>query len=152
MNTESPIIRGIREEELRALLDLYRDLHEHDAPLPSDDELRKVWQNICADPNLVYVVAEVQGQLVSSCTLAVVPNLTRGARPFGVIENVVTRRDCRCRGFATKVLRRATEIARTRRCYKVMLLTGSKRPQTLRFYEQTGFLRDVKTGFIMPLD
>lgn len=152
MITDSAIIRRIREHELRELLALYRDLHDQDAPLPSEEEVAKVWRSICADPNLVYVVAEVERQLVSSCTLAIVPNLTRGARPYAVIEHVVTRRDSRGRGLATRVLRYATEMARARRCYKVMLLTGSKLPQTLRFYERAGFLRDVKTGFVMPLE
>lgn len=31
-------------------------------------------------------------------------------------------------------------------CYKVMLMTGSKRPETLRFYADAGF-EQSKTGF-----
>ena len=152
MNPGTPIIRQIRPDELHALLDLYRDLHDHDAPPPPESQLAATWQTICKDENLIYLVAELHNQLVSSCTLAIIPNLTRGARPYAVIENVVTHRDHRNHGLATMVLRRAAEIARTRRCYKIMLLTGSKRPETLRFYEKAGFLPGVKTGFIMPLN
>jgi hypothetical protein len=32
-----------------------------------------------------------------------------------------------------------------------MLLTGQKDPATLRFYEQAGFARGIKTGFIINL-
>ena len=32
-----------------------------------------------------------------------------------------------------------------------MLLTGSKREETLRFYERAGFQRNIKTGFVMKL-
>lgn len=31
---------------------------------------------------------------------------------------------------------------------QVMLATGSRKEETLRFYEKAGFLRGVKTGFI----
>jgi GNAT superfamily N-acetyltransferase len=84
-----------------------------------------------------------------TCNLAIVPNLTRGAHPYGIIENVVTHTDYRKQGLGTQVLRYALNIAWQQKCYKVMLLTSSKREETLRFYEQAGFKRGVKTGFIV---
>jgi len=77
-----------------------------------------------------------------------VPNLTRGARAFGLIENVVTHGDHRKKGLATRVLTHALQIAWDNDCYKVMLLTGSEKESILRFYEQAGFKRNIKTGFI----
>jgi GNAT superfamily N-acetyltransferase len=97
---------------------------------------------------LHYIVAELDGRLVASCMLAIVPNLTRGARPYGLIENVVTCSNYRRRGLGTAVLRYAQEIAWTENCYKVMLLTGSKKESILCFYEKAGLKRDIKTGFI----
>ena len=97
------------------------------------------------------LVAELNGSLVASCTLAIIPNLTRGARPYGLIENVVTHVAHRRKGIGTCLLRHALQIAWERNCYKVMLLTGSKSKGTLQFYEQAGFRKGVKTGFIaMP--
>jgi ribosomal protein S18 acetylase RimI-like enzyme len=144
-------IRDVREEELAQLLELYRHLHADDSPLPAEDRLLELWKSICHNDNLIYLAAEVDGRLVSSCTLAIVPNLTRGARPYAVVENVVTHREYRCRGLGTAVLRAAVERARGRGCYKVMLLTGSKQESTLRFYERAGFRRGVKTGFLLSL-
>jgi GNAT superfamily N-acetyltransferase len=146
------ILRLIREDELPQLLDLYRHLHVADLPLPPRDELAALWQSIRCDPNLAYIVAELDGHLVASCALAIIPNLTRGARPYAIIENVVTHADHRRRGLGTAVLRHATDLARRRGCYKIMLQTGSKRPETLRFYEQAGFQPNLKTTFVMPLD
>lgn len=36
-------------------------------------------------------------------------------------------------------------------CYKMMLLTGSKKESTLHFYEQAGYNRKDKTAFIQWL-
>jgi GNAT superfamily N-acetyltransferase len=92
-------------------------------------------------------VAEVDGVLASSCSLAIIPNLTRGVRPYALVENVVTHADHRKRGLARSVLMAALDAAWAADCYKVMLATGSKNPETLRFYEQCGFQRGGKTFF-----
>ena len=52
----------------------------------------------------------MDGGLVASCTLTLTPNLTRGCRPYGVIENVVTDVGFRKRGFAKAVLEKSACI------------------------------------------
>lgn len=142
-------VRHIDKKELPKLLDLYQHLHEGgDAPLLPQEQLEALWDGIVASPMLHYFVGESDGKLVSSCTLAIIPNLTRGARPYGLIENVVTHRDYRRRGLGTRMLQHALQVAWDNNCYKVMLLTGRKDEATFRFYEKAGFKRDVKTGFI----
>jgi len=140
--------RLISRSELPALLELYRHLHAVDAPLPGDDQLWQVGNDMLDDPKLYCLVGEWEGQLIASCILTIIPNLTRGARPYGLIENVVTHAEYRHRGIGTKLLRYALQLAWEKNCYKVMLLTGSKREETLRFYEQAGFRKGIKTGFI----
>ncbi len=141
-------IRTVRRDELSALLELYKHLHPLDAPLPDAVELEQVWSEIVDDAKLYCLVGEWEGKLIASCTLVLVPNLTRGARPYGLIENVVTHSEYRHLGIGTRLLQHALQIAWDKNCYKVMLLTGSKREATLRFYEQAGFQRGIKTGFI----
>jgi GNAT superfamily N-acetyltransferase len=140
--------RTIRSHELPALLELYRHLHAADAPLPPDAVLHSLWDEILGNPRLHYFVAELAGDIVASCTLAIIPNLTRGARPYGIIENVVTHSQHRGKGIGTQMLQFALRRAWEEDCYKVMLLTGSKREETLRFYERAGFKRGDKTGFV----
>jgi GNAT superfamily N-acetyltransferase len=146
-------IRLIAYDELPQLLSLYKHLNPTDVPLPSEDVLQSLWDTIMSDPRLHYIVAELSNQLLATCNLTIVPNLTRGARPYGIIENVVTHSNYRQQGIGTQVLHYALNIAWQQQCYKVMLLSGSKREETLRFYEQAGFQRGVKTGFIaFPLE
>ena len=134
--------------DLTGLLALYQFLNPDDPPLPVNDNLQRHWQDILDNEALHYVVAHVNGTLISTCNLTIVPNLTRAARPYGLIENVVTHPEYRRRGIGTQVLQYALNIAWKQDCYKVMLLTGSKNETTLRFYEQAGFTRGEKTGFV----
>jgi GNAT superfamily N-acetyltransferase len=143
----SPTIRKIREDELSNLLGLYRHLHPDDPEL-AVTELEGLWRRILADSQSHYLVAEVAGQIVSTCTLAIILNLTRRARPYGLIENVVAHPDFRRRGIGTRILQAALELAWNHDCYKVILLTGRKDDATFRFYQQAGFEAGVKTGFV----
>jgi GNAT superfamily N-acetyltransferase len=148
MDTEGATIRPIRAEELDDLLALYRHLHPDDPELSATPDVAALWQHICHDRSLHYLGAEVGGRLVATCMLAIIPNLTRAARPYGLIENVVTHPEFRRRGIGATLLRAAQQIAWERQCYKVMLLTSRKDEATLRFYEQAGFEAGVKTGFV----
>lgn len=140
-------IHEIAEDELRALLGLYAYLHPADET-PALGKLMPAWKALRQDPNRHFLGAYWNGSLAATCTLVVVPNLTRQMRPYALIENVVTHSDYRRRSLGTAVLKHALAAAWERGCYKVMLLTGSKREETLRFYEQAGFQRGDKTGFV----
>ena len=140
---------GLAEvSDLPELLGLYRFLNPDDPVLEVDGALLDHWIAILYNPALHYVVARADGKVVATCALTVIPNLTRSARSYGLIENVVTHPDYRKRGIATQVLQHALSIAWSQNCYKVMLLTGSKQESTMRFYEGAGFVRGDKTGFV----
>jgi GNAT superfamily N-acetyltransferase len=140
------IIRAATEHDLQQVLSLYRHLHPHEPPLEKATAER-VWSALLASGVTTVIVAQAGEQLVSSCTLAIVPNLSRGGRSYGVIENVVTHADHRRRGLGRRVLAHALELAWRADCYKVHLATGSQRESTLRFYERAGFQPAGKTYF-----
>lgn len=141
------LIREVVKSDLDGLQELYLHLHESEK-LPETPQLKLLWDEIIADENYHILVGEIEGKIVSSVTLVIIKNLTRGMRPYALIENVVTHRDYRCRGYASALVQRAVYIAKSRSCYKIMLLTGAKDEGTLRFYEKCGFNRKDKTAFI----
>lgn len=145
------MVREAQNSELGELLELYLDLHENSVP-PIDERALSVWQKIMDDENHHIIVNIQDGRIVSSCVCVIIPNLTRGIRPYAFIENVVTREDHRGRGFATECLDFAREIAKRENCYKMMLLTGSKSESTLDFYKRAGYNCTDKTAFIQWLD
>jgi GNAT superfamily N-acetyltransferase len=140
------LLRSAAEHDLPELSNLYRHLHPQDPELETAAAAH-VWSTLLASGFMTVIVAQAAERLVSSCTLAIVPNLTRGGRSYGVIENVVTHAEYRRLGLGQRVLARALEIAWQADCYKVLLATGSKRETTLRFYERAGFERGGKTYF-----
>ena len=83
--------------------------------------------------------------------IVVIPNLTRGQRPYALVENVITDEAHRGRGYATRLLDYARQLAVTENCYKIMLMTGSKRDSTLDFYRRAGYNSEDKTGFMQKL-
>lgn len=141
-------IREIQADELQLLLSLYAHLHERDEPSPSAAVAEAVWSEALANPRIKYFGGFAAGSLVSSCTLTVIPNLTRACRPYGVIENVVTHAMHRGQGWGKAVLAHALAAAWRQDCYKVMLLTSRKDGATLRFYEQAGFDQNGKQAFV----
>ena len=88
-------IREIKENELNELLNLYSHLHSSDEPLPKIDIVNATWREIQTNPNIQYFGLFVDGRIISSCTICIIPNLTGGCSPYGVIENVVTHKDFR---------------------------------------------------------
>lgn len=141
-------IREITSNELPALLALYRFLHAEDDPLPTPKVVEETWSEAMANPRCRYFGGYEGNKLVSSCTIIVVPNLTRACRPYGLIENVVTHGEHRGKGWGKALLSHALLFAWKQGCYKVMLMTGRKDEATLRFYETAGFDRHGKQAFI----
>ena len=138
-------IRPAAQGDLPALLALYRHLNADDLEMAPDIAAER-FAEITALPGMTVLIGVASETLTSSVTLVVIPNLTRGGAPYALIENVVTHADYRKRGHARALITNAFERAWDAGCYKVMLLTGSKEPATLKFYEGCGFTQN-KTGF-----
>jgi GNAT superfamily N-acetyltransferase len=139
------VIRAALPADLPQLLALYRHLDPQDEN-PSLDLATRRLQELQTLRGSAVLVGLAGNSVVASCTLVVIPNLTRGGRPYGLIENVVTDAAFRGRGYGKQMLQAAVTAAWQADCYKVMLMTGSKQPSTLAFYSAAGF-EQSKTGF-----
>ncbi|MFO1228295.1 GNAT family N-acetyltransferase [Roseateles sp.] len=137
-------IRALGLDDLLSLLALYGQLHPQDSVRPSGAVARAAF----AHPGLTHYGGFVDGQLVASCNLAVIPNLTRGGRAYGVIENVITDAAHRGQGRGRALIAHALQQAWALDCYKVVLTTSRKDPAVLAFYERCGFDRHDKTAFV----
>ncbi len=143
-------IREAKKEDLTGLLELYTQLHDNPIPV-QDEKLLDLWKTILSNPDHHVILGLEESKIISSCVVTVIHNLTHGQRPYALIENVITHEDYRNRGYATELLDYAKELAVSKNCYKIMLLTGSKKESTLDFYKKAGYNCVDKTGFIQWL-
>lgn len=141
------LLRAAGEGDLVAVLRLMRELNPDDAEL-SADLAKTTWLTMLGQAGLAVYVVELAGQLIATCSLLLVPNLTRNARPYALIENVVTLSAFRGQGYARAVLQFALTQAWQANCYKVMLSTSARSEGVLEFYRRCGFVDGIKTGFI----
>lgn len=144
-------IREARKTDLKHLLALYTQLNNNQMPI-IDENLQQLWKDILSDANHHIIVGIIGEKIVSSCVLIIIKNLTHNQRPYALIENVITSEECRGEGYATAILNFAKTIAESEKCYKIMLMTGSKKESTLNFYKRAGYNDKDKTAFIQWID
>ena len=140
-------VRLARAGDLAGIMALYRVLRPVDPEL-APAQAGAAFAAILEDDALSLVVCEHERILVATCMLAVIQNFASGARPFALLEHVVTLPRFRQQGFARLVLRYALELAWSKRCYKVILLSGADRSEAHRLYESVGFRGDLERGFV----
>lgn len=138
-------VRAASTDDFDALCALYHELNTEDLPA-SDAQRRKTFSAMLRHSGLTVLVAEQNSALLATCTLVVVPNLTRGCAPYALIENVVTLARQRGQGIGRRLMRAAIDMAFEQGCFKVMLMSGSGNHSAHRFYEKLGF-QATKTGF-----
>lgn len=147
------IIRKAKSTDAKELKILYFEYLTNYPPQEEQD--MNLWEHLLSkfemDDNMYLLVLEDEGKVVSTVQMAIIENLTHNVRPFAVIENVVTHKDYRNKGYASALLEKASEIARERKCYKVSLETGSNRESTLNFYRKNGFVIDAKHSCLKRL-
>lgn len=139
-------VRRAAAGDLDRIRHLYRQLNPGD-PVPTDGSDAAAFEQILKADGLTLFVLELDGTVVATTYLNVIPNLTRSASPYGVIENVVVEESLRGKGLGQQIMAATMKAAWDAGCYKVMLLSGSSNPATHGFYRACGFSSDYKTGF-----
>jgi GNAT superfamily N-acetyltransferase len=133
------------KEHLPKILELYKQLLPEENPLNIDDA-NKIWEKIEKN-GIKYFIAMDGEKIISSCYLAIIPNLTRGGKSNGFIENVITAEKYRRKGTGKNIVKKAIEYGKENNCYKIVLQSGIKRKGAHIFYEKCGFDGGAKKAF-----
>ena len=142
-------IRPLIDSDLDECMDLYRYLHTEDDPLPPLKTLRSLWNSMIGDSRMLYLGAFADKRLIAVCNAQIVLNLTRGARPYAVIENVITHPDFRRRGIGRALLTEMIRKCDQFNCHKIMLMSDSRRTEAHALYRSIGFDATAKKAFVL---
>jgi GNAT superfamily N-acetyltransferase len=141
------VFREAGPDDVDRILRLYRQLHPTD-PVLGDGSDAAAFAQILRSPGLHLFVLDLDGALVATTYLNVIPNLTRSASPYAVIENVVVEKTLRGTGLGRQIMAATLQAAWDAGCYKAMLQTGSRTPATHAFYRACGFSPDAKQAYL----
>ncbi|MGC4806584.1 GNAT family N-acetyltransferase [Micromonospora sp. DT233] len=92
------MFRAARPGDFAQIMSLYRQLHPDD-PVHEDGSDAAAFQQILDSPGLHLFVLELDGALVATTYLNVIPNISRSTSPYAVIENVVVEASRRGTGL-----------------------------------------------------
>jgi GNAT superfamily N-acetyltransferase len=144
-----PLARTAEAADLTSLLALFEasDVSRHVEPAARAEQ---IWAETLAREGLAVFVSSADCRIVSTCMLITVPNLLRGGRQHGVIENVVTHPEYQGRGHGRAVVSAALAEAWRQDCHHVLLQSGRTDPRVHRFYEKCGFKPGLRTAYAAP--
>ncbi|MFK7762863.1 MAG: GNAT family N-acetyltransferase [Roseobacter sp.] len=138
-----PSVRALTGTDTQSALALYREL-----TLGPKRVSVQAFHAVLNHPGTTVFGVEHQNIIVGMATLHLLPNVTWDARPYGLLENVVTHPDFRNQGIGRAVLKTAIAHAFKARAYKIMLMTGQKRGAK-GFYESVGFSSEDKHAMVI---
>ncbi len=142
------MVRLATMDDLEAALNLYKELRTFNPSLGSSFARTK-WAELIGDTQTYIVVAELDGELASTCALGINNSIANGARPFAIIEHVITSSKLRRQGLSRQVLEFSISLAWQKDCYKVMLLSDEELRTAHALYESVGFKGGVEKGFVI---
>lgn len=133
--------------DLPSLLALF-EASEVSAVARPRERAERIWSKTLAHAGVRVFVSDDGDRIAATCMLVTAPNLLRGGKRHGFLENVVTHPELRGAGHGKAVVRAALEYAWATDCYHVLLQSGRSDPRVHSFYEALGFRPGLRVGYV----
>ena len=142
-----PIARLARASDLASLLALF-EVSEVSAYARPGERAEAIWRDTLAQPGVHVFVSDDGPRIAATCMLITAPNLLRGGRRHGFLENVVTHPELQGRGHGRAVVGAALAHAWASDCHHVLMQSGRADPRVHRFYERLGFRPGLRVAYV----
>ena len=137
------LVREAKDTDIPRILELYQQLAMNPEELESiqiePEFSRKMFGKITSLEGYHLLVAEVDGEVMGTTVLVILPGLAHGISRWGVVEFMVVDEAHRSRGIGQELMDHAAELARETGCYKIMLGSNKQRSDAHRFYRKAGY-------------
>lgn len=140
-------IREAQDEDYGAISALMGELNPRDT-VENYESRKAEYCNIIDDPSNHIFVGTIGSLIVTTCYLNIIPNITWNAAPYALIENVVTSKTHRRKGYGRRCIKHAIEYAFSRDCFKIILMSSQRNDRTRDFYGSVG-LEQNKDGYVI---
>jgi GNAT superfamily N-acetyltransferase len=142
------VARLARRSDLPSLLSLF-DVSEVSAAAKPRERAESIWQEIVAHPGVSVFVSDDRDRIAATCMLITAPNLLRGGKRHGFLENVVTHPELRGQGHGKAVVQAALAHAWATDCHHVLMQSGRADPRVHAFYEGLGFRPGLRVAYVV---
>ena len=142
------IVRAAMADDFQAVNALMLEVNQSDTD-ENNDARKAVFLGLVDDPANTIFVGVVNNEIVTSCYLNIIPNMTWGPAPYALIENVVTTARHRRNGYGRECIAHAIDFAFTKKgCFKILLSSSQRDERTRAFYKSVGFDQS-KDGYVV---
>ena len=133
--------------DLPSLLSLF-DVSEVSAVAQPQERAESIWRETLAQQGVRVFVSDARDCIAATCMLITAPNLLRGGRRHGFLENVVTHPELRGQGHGKAVVQAALAYAWATDCHHVLMQSGRADPRVHAFYQGLGFRPGVRVAYV----
>ena len=113
-----PAIRTAIKQDIPRICELYRQLENKQSGIgqqfPVETEYYQAYDRICTMPDHELLVVEDNGLVAGTMVLIIAPNLSHGASPWALVENLVVDSKHRRKGLARLLMEYAIDTALSR--------------------------------------
>lgn len=134
------VIEKMGHSDLKHVVNLHRTLVPFEV---SEAHAEKVYEQIKNDENYAILIAKEEAEILGTITVICCKAL---ATNFLVMEDFVVKDGLRGKGIGGKLMAAADDFAREQGCTYGILVSSGHRKEAHRFYENHGFVEDVR-GF-----
>ena len=147
-------IREARKDDLREIVTLLADdelgQQRESVAHPLNRAYVRAFDEIEADDRQMLIVAVLDGHIVGSLQISIIPGLARTGTTRGQLEAIRISRDHRGKGIGTTLIQWAVDECRRRQCGLVQLTSDKTRTKAHDFYLRMGFVPSHE-GFKLDL-